>query len=357
MGKLTNALQGKLNSRKGHVKDPSKSQLDLFSSLSDRKATTPKIVMSKSETPAPLRPEREMILPPSAGTPPDVSADVRAVLSESGPARPVETMAESGEGPPPLRTGIYHRPQRPTVPASRPSEPRSPSGLRLPLAARMRIWFAGVELDRRMVSLILVLCVSMALIGFWTARPRPEKELPAMAEPFSETLPVEETGATTAAAAVSTASPAAPSAAALVPASAEWKIPGTETFRSGDALLIRFSAPVFVSGDKISVEGMRALKAVAAKLVTLKPGTRVRVTGHTDDVPLGQPTPQFKSNADIAAARAKVATEHLAQFARAGKGLIFESRAGDLTQAPFPNDSPRNRRLNRTATVDVILAP
>ena len=86
-------------------------------------------------------------------------------------------------------------------------------------------------------------------------------------------------------------------------------------------------------------------------------GTRVVVMGHTDDEPLSKPTPQFKSNADIAAARAKVAAEHLAQFSRAGKGLIFESRAADLSQAPYPNDSPQNRRMNRTATVQVIPAP
>ena len=36
MGELTNALQGKLNSRKGQVKDPAEKQLDLFSSLADR---------------------------------------------------------------------------------------------------------------------------------------------------------------------------------------------------------------------------------------------------------------------------------------------------------------------------------
>ena len=80
-------------------------------------------------------------------------------------------------------------------------------------------------------------------------------------------------------------------------------------------------------------------------------------TVRSASAPLSKPTPQFKSNADIAAARAKVAAEHLAQFARAGKGLAFDSRAGDLSQAPFPNDTPQNRRLNRTATVQVIPAP
>ena len=360
MGELTNALQGKLNSRKGHVKEPGKSQLDLFSSLTDREITAPKIVMSKPEPPAQTRRETEMVLPPSAGTPPDVSADVRAVLSESGPARPVESTLDDGGEHPPLRTGVYHRPQRPAAPPPpRPPATQPSSGPRFSLAARMRIWFAGVELDRRMVSLVVVLCVLVGAIGFWSASPReaavPEEPLAALAEPLPAVAaePAPPPPAPASAGALS----AAPAAATPTPSPADWNIPGTETFLSGGAYLVRFNDPVFVSGDKISIEGMRALKAVAAKLVTLKPGTRVVVMGHTDDVPLSKPTPQFKSNADIAAARAKVAAEHLAQFARAGKGLAFDSRAADLSQAPFPNDTPQNRRLNRTATVQVIPAP
>ena len=102
MGELTNALQGKLNSRKSHVKDPSEKQLDLFSSLSDREAAAPKIVFSKPEAPA-ARPEPEWVLP-AGGPPPDVASEVRAVLSDSGPARPVEEPGPGGGEKPPLRT-------------------------------------------------------------------------------------------------------------------------------------------------------------------------------------------------------------------------------------------------------------
>ena len=40
-----------------------------------------------------------------------------------------------------------------------------------------------------------------------------------------------------------------------------WKIPGAECVANGGAVLVRFVEPVFVSADKISVEGMPALKA------------------------------------------------------------------------------------------------
>ena len=354
MGELTNALQGKLNSRKGQVKDPAEKQLDLFSSLADRAPAAPKIVMSKPEAPTTPAPEPEMILPPPTAIPPDVAADVRAVLSESGPARPVEN-AEEGNRPP-LRTGVYHRPQRP-VPPPRPVAPTAAEEPRLSWTTRMRGWFAGVELDRRMISLIVVLIVLSSLAGFWSACPRAQEEPAAIAEtPAENPAPAEAAPAPLAA---TTPAPAAavpaPKPAALAPA--DWKIPGTETFLSGGAYLIRFSDPVFVSADKISIEGMRALKAVGAKLAALKAGARVVVTGYTDDVPLSKPTPQFRNNADIAAARAKVAVEHLSQFARANAALAFEAQAGESVQAPFPNDTPQNRRLNRTVTVQVVPAP
>lgn len=355
MGELTNALQGKLNSRQSHVKGPGEKQLDLFSSLSDREGAAPKIVFSKSDAPAaPPRPEPEWVLPPG-GPPPDVAADVRAVLSESGPARPVETPAADGAERPPLRTGIYHRPQRTAASLAPPPPSPSPSP-RLSLAVRIRDWFAGVELDRRMVALVLVLCVLMGLIGFWSACPRGDA---VPVEPAAETAaaPIEELPAAPEPASAAMPPAAAPAAAApLIPS--DWKIPGTTVLKAENGgQLVRFDAPVFVSTDRISVEGMRALKAVAAKLVALKSGARVVVTGFTDDVPLTKTTDRFKSNVDIAAARAAAAKAHLEQFARANKALIFEARTGETSQAPFPNDSPQNRRLNRTATVHVFPAP
>lgn len=361
MGELTNALQGKLNSRKSHVKDAPEKQLDLFSSLSDRDAPAPKIVFSKPDAPA-ARPEPEWVLP-AGGPPPDVAADVRAVLSESGPARPVEEPGAGGAEKPPLRTGVYHRPQRTTASLAPPPPPRAPTAPGIPLGARIRDWFAGVELDRRMVALVLVLCVLVGLIGFWSACPRGEPaaladlaDAPteAVAEPAAPPSPAPAPPPV----AAKPAPAAAPAAAGPALAVSDWKIPGATVLKiDNGGQLVRFDAPVFVSTDRISVEGMRALKAVAAKLAALKSGARVVVTGFTDDVPLSKTTDQFKSNADIAAARAQVAKAHLEQFARANKMLVFEARTGEPAQAPYPNDSPQNRRLNRTATVQVFPAP
>ena len=371
MSELSNALQGKLNSRKSHVKDPgSDRQLDLFASLSDRSVTKPKF--AKSTTDPESQDEIPLVLPLSEPSP-DLSADVRSVLSEASQVRHIDaTPAPAGESSP-VRTGVYHRPRRAAlVPPPEQREPVVPSGKPgfsvAPLVQSVRLWFSGIELDRRLLAVVAALFVLVALLAFWSARPpRADVEEVAALNPedvssVTEIPPVEPVtmpGASApvpASAEVAAPPPAAPAPVAEMPV-LNWKIPGTVATQNGGAILLRFEEPVFVSADNISIEGMRALKAVAAKLVTAKVSGRVLVTGYTDDVPLTKPTAQFKSNEDIAAARGKVAADHLAQFARANKGLVFEAKAGATSQAPYPNDSPQNRRLNRTATVQVIPAP
>ena len=351
MSDISKALQGRMNTRKGHIKEQSERQLDLFSSLADREPSAPRVVTPK--------PEPEMILPPT-GTPPDVAADVRAVLSEAGPARPIEPELE-GEDARPLKTGIYRRPPRPAaVPA--PSRPAAPTQKKWMPIQWLRDWFSGVELNRRMVALVVVSVGLVALIAFWTACPRHEGPKPGTTLDLNAT-PLSPAGPAPAPAISEPVSPspsAASAAAVSVPPAMpadDWKIAGTTATRKGNAVQLVFTDPVFVSADNISLEGWAALKAVAARLAALKTGARVQVTGYTDDVPLSRPTPEFQNNADLAAARARVAVEHLAQFSRANKALVYDAVAGDPAQAPYPNDSPQNRRLNRTVTLQVVPAP
>ena len=150
MSDISKALQGKMSPRKGHVKEQNERQLDLFSSLAEREPSSPKVVPAS-------RPEPEMILPPSA-SPPDVAADVRAVLSESGSARPVEAAA-GGDETRPLITGIYRRPSRPAA-IPLPPRPAPPPASRLSPVRWLRDWLAGVELNRRMIAL-------WSLLPFW----------------------------------------------------------------------------------------------------------------------------------------------------------------------------------------------
>ena len=378
MGRLTNALQGNLNSGKGAGKVRSERQLDLFMSLSDRSTSEskPPPLFKKPEPKAEPthRIEPTMVLPASQAAS-DVSAEVRAVLSDSGVAYSAGGAGETeGEAHAPLRTGIYQRPKRMAAPppATVPpppakSRPRIPK-LRFSPVKWAKEWFAGLELDRRVVALALVLVLLVAMVAFWSARrSRPELgtevDLGALeSETQIEPEPMEPEAAISEAAVPVAPEPEPVPAPVPVPtvkpmSAGDWKVAGTVAEPSGSGLLIRFSDSVFVSANNISIEGMRALKASGAKLAAMKTGAKVVVTGYTDDVPLSKPTPQFKSNADIAAARAKTATEHLAQFARSNKALVFEAVAGAAAQAPYPNDSAQNRRLNRTVTLHIVPAP
>ena len=383
MGKLTNALQGKLNADKGLAKGRSERQLDLFTTLSERGAGEAKPAAVTFKKPAPATepgPEPEMILPQSA--PPDVSAEVRAVLSDS--AEPGELAGDDGH--PPLRTGIYRRPRRRAAPvaeaaasASAPAPGAGGGGRFAPgrLVGMAREWFSGVELDWRMGAMVGAAVLLVAVVAYWSARPRRTEPEPGttvdLAEMRKEAVAAKQEPAAAAVAPAAPAAPAVPAAPAEVPAAPaevaassaavsaggkelDLKIPGAEVLREGADYVVRFSDPVFVSADYISPEGMRALKALGAKLAAMPSGGGVTVVGHTDNVPLGRPTTQFRSNADLAKARAKVAGEHLMHFARANKGLAFEMRGGAENEAPYPNDTPRNRRLNRTATVRVAPA-
>jgi len=363
MSDISKALQGKLKGRNSHIKDMPEKQLDLFMSLSDRADTSSPAVpslrppVSQPEPP----PEIEMILPPT-GEPPDVSADVRAVLSESRTVRPVEPADPAAAGRPPLRTGIYRRPQRSVIappPAKPPKPPRSSSAGRFSPGQAIMGFFSGLEIDRRLVSLVLVLVVLVACIAFWSACPRqPSGETPGTL------LDLTAVNAGLADVAVNEAGVPAPvSVVEKTPVSApavldeNWKVKRTVATRQGSTIHVRFEDGIFISSEKISVKGMRALKAVAKKLVSMKQGAQVVVIGHTDDVPLSKPTLQFRSNRELAELRAKVALDHLAQFARKNKALEFVSEGGAPEEAPYPNDTTVNRRLNRTVTLHITPAP
>ena len=51
-------------------------------------------------------------------------------------------------------------------------------------------------------------------------------------------------------------------------------------------------------------------------------------------------------------ARAETAVDHLRSFAK-NKALSFEARPGPESEAPWPNDTPEHRRLNRTVRIQV----
>ena len=362
MGRLTNALQGRLNADakagKSRRKGGDDLQLDLFLSLKDRadeRPGPPPVTLPKPEPGLMSDDPRdiEVVLPP-AGEPVDVVAEVRAALSESDGGGGLPS-GEAAEAKPVLKTGIYRRPRMRLAPPPKKTRSRWLSGMPLRRAwDGLRDWLADAELSWPVVAGVAALIVLVALLAFWSARPgKPEPgttvdlreiELFALAESKGEGKSPGEPAKSPA----KTATEAAPK-----PVAADWKVAGAEVTVAGGVYRVKFTEPVFVSANYLSAGGIKGLKALAAKLVTMKAGARVVVVGHTDDVPLSRPTEQYRNNQELAALRAEAAREYLNHYARANRALTYETRAGALSDAPYPNDSSQNRRLNRTVTVEI----
>lgn len=243
----------------------------------------------------------------------------------------------------------------------------------IPLSMRLRAWWAGLGAGVKAGAGVAVLFVLVAAAAVGSVRCSGPAEAPAEkaediekseeADDYAVSEPVvEEEGGEGAKVSyetvrqvmenkevvAETTPPAQPPAAAALP---EWKVPGTKVTTADGAWTVTFEVPMFESLAYISKPGMAIFRALAVKLKGLDGGT-VLVTGYTDNVPMSKPTKDFQSNADVAAARAAVAADHLKSFAKNSK-LTFQTAAGAEADAPWPNDTPEHRRMNRTVVVKV----
>ena len=350
-------------------------------------------------------------LPPPPDDPPEVAADIRAMFLEEEERQRAEETITIREGKPPLVTGIYRKPRaavqkplvmpladplRPSAPAAAPAParpapqperpvppPRSPAPRPVPPPsprpaaptapsrdrfAPLRNFFAGAPLGRKGFLALLGAILLVALLAWWSGAPKnpaPQEptlassDLPSPPEPPQEVPRPAGDGGDTPAPTSLPASPApeppAATASATPPAPAQsLRIPGATVTLSGDgAWLVRYDAAVFVSANLISKEGMAALKATAAALLKLSDGAAVTIYGHTDDIPLPpDASGPFRTNADLAAARADVVREHLNVFCKRQSRYVFETST--TAPAPYPNDTDAHRRLNRTVTLRIV---
>lgn len=374
-----------------------KGQLDLFSIMSNADSPKRRPAMktpprAESSTAADNEPPMPPLVPPS-----EVAHDVRDVFSDSVKRTHVSAPLRTDDGKPVLRTGVYVRSpkalsvppaaapsaaaDRPAIVDETPEAAPIPDGLEweeLTWKFRLRlwwdsatIWFHRAEHSRvTWVALILI----FILVGLWafrssrhtgdeepvaavesrtvsdadiesillSAERMPAVEMPVSPSPSVATPVVQQEAPTAVVDAVVDLSP--------------WKIAGVQASQQGGGAFLKFDAPVFVSSDRISPEGMTALKAIAKQLEAL-PGASVLVIGHTDDQPVSRPTERYKDNRELSLLRARTVVDHLAHMTRKNKAVLYDVQAGTARNAPYPNDSAKNRRLNRTATIHIKLNP
>lgn len=108
---------------------------------------------------------------------------------------------------------------------------------------------------------------------------------------------------------------------------------------------------LFDSGStQIKEEGRVVLSKVAAKLRDLS-GYRIRVDGHTDDVPIA--TAHFPSNWELSAARAARVVRFLVE--QGVDPAVLSATGFGEHQLLVPNDNPEHRARNRR--IEIVLVP
>lgn len=308
----------------------------------------------------------------------DAAGAVREVFAENGASGRVRV--ELGRAGTPLAgrplppTGVYRPPVReaPPPPDAGPDEPLDPNAL--PWGLRARAWLAGIEWNGRVAAGVGAALVVAMLLGVWSARgcggnpPPGNVENVEQIEPAAPPETIDLSGMSAGPMPASeeaddspwdepppaqpVPSDPPPAAPGLPAPFAGWTLSNAKISEDASGLTVTFGVPLFESGAYLSKEGAPVLKALAAKLKGVPDGTRVRVTGFTDNVPLSKPTREFSSNADIAAARADAAVEYLRIWSRHA-GIAWDSAAGAEADAPNPNDTKEHRRLNRTVLIRI----
>ena len=118
------------------------------------------------------------------------------------------------------------------------------------------------------------------------------------------------------------------------------KVKVTET---GIAVMLSDPLTFKVGSDEVNPKALAILRVVA-KLIEKDPKAKVRVEGHTDDVPIK--SAKFPSNWDLSAARALKIIKKLSDFSSVNPGNL--SAVGYGEHRPIaPNTSVKNRAKNR----------
>lgn len=141
----------------------------------------------------------------------------------------------------------------------------------------------------------------------------------------------------------------AEAAAAQVPELTD--VPGVRSTRTGEGLSIALSETVLFRSGRADLEpaGRPVLQRVA-EAVRNRPG-RVRVAGHTDDVPIAHAP--FSSNYDLSLARAHAVSRFLVETGALPADRLTAAGFGDARPA-FPNDSAESRAANRRVEIVVL---
>jgi flagellar motor protein MotB len=128
-------------------------------------------------------------------------------------------------------------------------------------------------------------------------------------------------------------------------------VPGVSVRDAGSDAIVTFDSGLFVTGTILSPHAKALLTDLGHQLQPWVGRITVHVAGQTDSTPVPYAR-RYGDNAALGMARAMAVVDHL----RATTGLpasLFSVGAAGESQAPYPNDTPDNRRRNRTVVLRI----
>jgi len=142
-----------------------------------------------------------------------------------------------------------------------------------------------------------------------------------------------------------------PAAVSTQPSWPSIRTEGVRLITERDRLLIRFEDGVFSSLATLTPEAAVRLRSIADQLRPHMDRFRLVVEGHTDDIQM-RPTAAFANNQALAAARGEAVAAFLRRDGALPAAGVTVSTAP--ATAPYPNDTPENRRRNRTVVLRLV---
>ena len=309
-------------------------ELDLFAFAAARKAREQKATASEAQ------PEPQPEEPPVAVAPVPEPQPV-SPPPPPPPPQPVE--------PPRKMVHAYKEPEPEPQPEpeeyrEEESEPRESP--RLPVSPRRfaEIVFVGLSI------IIVILALQKLLRREPSSTEEPDEDIAAAVS--DESIPEPQ---------VVVAEPApvvpAPVIPAATPAPAAepqpvLSVPGTAVNMDDDILTIRFTSGIFVKNDELSPEAKRTLTLLCRDIKPLLTDHSMKVSGYTDNETVKR-NKLYKDNIELGMMRARAVEKFIRSQLGLPPGRINVASTGSKG-APYPNDTPDNRKRNRTVVISLI---
>ncbi|MBU1927323.1 MAG: OmpA family protein [Gammaproteobacteria bacterium] len=129
------------------------------------------------------------------------------------------------------------------------------------------------------------------------------------------------------------------------------KVPGVFLKTETNEVIVTFKSGLFARGACLKPEAKTVLTTLGRQLEPYIGHISICVIGHTDDVPMPVGS-VYRDNIALGINRAVAVTEHLRATTQIPFSIFSVHSLGE-SLAPYPNDTPDNRSMNRTVVIRI----